>query len=85
MDKIFANWINTKIVTTQYWEIIKVWVKVEDFKNFLDTYDSNWWVNLNIMTSKDWKTKYFELDTWKPDWKAKKNEFGDDLLEELPF
>lgn len=85
MEKVFAQWINTKIVETKYWEIIKVWIKVEEFKTFLDTYDKGWWVNLNLMTSKDWTKKYFELDTWVSDKpKTKKNEFWDDLLD-LPF
>jgi len=88
MEKVFAQWINTKIVETKYWEIIKVWVKVEEFKTFLDIYDKGWWVNLNLMTSKDWTKKYFELDTWvsdKPKTESKKNEFWDDLLNSIPF
>ena len=91
MDKIFAEWINTKIITTQYWEIVKVWVKIDDFKKFLDTHNKNWWVNLNLMTSKDWQKKYFELDTWVPD-SAKKEVKPEDRkqeeaisIEDIPF
>ena len=88
MEKVFAQWINTKIVETKYWEIIKVWVKVEEFKTFLDIYDKGWWVNLNLMTSKDWTKKYFELDTWvsdKPKAESKKNEFWDEVLNSISF
>lgn len=83
-DKVFADGLFTKIVKTQYWEIVKIWVKVEEFKAFLDTYENNWYVNLNLMTSKDWNKKYFELDTWTPDW-SKKETTNDISVEEIPF
>ena len=82
MEKIFAEWINTKIITTKYWEIVKVWFKLDDFKKFLDTHNKNWWVNLNLMTSKDWQKKYFELDTFVPD--SAKKEVKEDISD-LPF
>jgi len=40
-DKVFCEGLYTKVITTKFGEIIKIGVKVEDFKNFLDTYESN--------------------------------------------
>ena len=85
MEKVFAEWLNTKIIKTQYWEIVKVWVKVEDFKEFLDKYDNNWWVNLNLMTSKSWDKKYFELDTWKKEDKKEETKSEDIDIDSIPF
>ena len=82
-NKTFVEWLNTKIINTQYWEIVKVWVNVEKFKNFIDTYENNWWVNLNLMTSKEWR-KYFELDTWKPESKIEPMKW-DISVEDIPF
>ena len=73
-DKVFCEGLYTKVITTKFGEIIKIGVKVEDFKNFLDTYESNWYVNINLMTSKEWGKKYFELDTFKPDSSKAKEE-----------
>ena len=83
MEKVFAEWLILKSIETKYGELQKLSVKVEDFKNFLDTYDNNWWVNLNIKKSKEWKP-YIELDTWKPDSKESKNNSWVSV-EDLPF
>ena len=44
----------------------KLSVKVDEFKKFLDTHNSNGWVNLDIKVSKSGKP-YASLNTWKPD------------------
>lgn len=82
-NKVFADGLFTKVVTTKFGEIIKIGVKVEDFKQFLDTYESNWFVNLNLMTSKEWNKKYFELDEWKKEETKKEEEMID--VEDIPF
>jgi hypothetical protein len=91
-DKIFVDGLFTKVVTTKYWEIVKIGVKVEDFKKFMEAHENNWFININMMTAKDWNKKYFELDTWKPEWQSqtketKKNEFWDkeSSVEDIPF
>ena len=40
-------------------------VKVDEFKEFLDTHADKGWVNLNVKKSQGGKY-YAELDTWKP-------------------
>jgi hypothetical protein len=44
-------------------------VKVDEFKDFLDTHAANGWVNLNVKKSQGGKY-YAELDTWKPNKEA---------------
>ena len=44
-------------------------VKVDEFKEFLDTHADNGWVNLNVKKSQGGKF-YAELDTWKPNAQA---------------
>ena len=44
-------------------------VKVDEFKEFLDTHAANGWVNLNVKKSQMGKF-YSELDTWKPNAQA---------------
>ena len=44
-------------------------VKVDEFKEFLDTHAANGWVNLNVKKSQGGKY-YAELDTWKPNKEA---------------
>ena len=72
-EKVFAEWLILKSIETQYGELQKLSVKVEEFKTFLDTYDTNWWVNLNLKKSREWKP-YIELDTWVPDKNLTKKE-----------
>ena len=91
MEKVFAEWLILKSIDTQYGELQKLSVKVEEFKTFLDTYDTNWWVNLNLKKSREWKP-YIELDTWVPDWEKKDNsnikpmEWDSDIsISDIPF
>ena len=91
MEKVFAEWLILKSIETQYGELQKLSVKVEEFKTFLDTYDTNWWVNLNLKKSREWKP-YIELDTWVPDWEKKDNsnikpmKWDSDIsISDLPF
>ena len=44
-------------------------VKVDEFKEFLDTHADKGWVNLNVKKSQGGKY-YAELDTWKPNAQA---------------
>ena len=82
-DKVFVDGVITKIITTQYGEIIKLGVKVEEFKKFLETHEEKGWVNMNLMTSKDGDKKYLELDTWKPDGQQAKPKSND--TDSIPF
>ena len=87
-DKVFAEGMIVKTITTKYGELDKISIKVEEFKEFLDKYDNNGWVNLNIKTSQWSGKKYAELDTWKPDGEStpSKKETSDDIsVEDIPF
>ena len=44
-------------------------IKVDEFKEFLDTHADKGWVNLNVKKSQGGKY-YAELDTWKPNKEA---------------
>lgn len=57
----------------------KLSVKVEEFKEFLDTYDKDGWVNLVLKRGQSGK-EYIELDTWEKPKEAPKNDDS-----ELPF
>ena len=73
-DKVFAEGMIVKTITTKYGELDKISIKVEEFKEFLDKYDNNGWVNINIKTSQWSGKKYAELDTWSPEWGSKPKE-----------
>lgn len=83
-EKIFADGLILKTIDTQYGELQKLSVKVEEFKSFLDTYDKNWWVNLNIKKSK-WGKDYIELDTWSPDSKEDNKGSDEISISDVPF
>lgn len=88
-DKIFASGAIFKVQDTQYGEMIKLSIKTDEFKDFLDTYDKNGWVNLNMKRSKDWNKPYLELDTWEPKGEKKqetKEETKEEIsINDLPF
>lgn len=77
-EKIFAQWLILKTLETKFGEMKKISVKVEEFKEFLDTYDKDGWVNLTLKKGQSGK-EYIELDTWK---KPKEESKQD---EEMPF
>ena len=77
-EKIFAQWLILKSIETKFGEMKKISVKVEEFKEFLDTYDKDGWVNLTLKKGQSGK-EYIELDTWKP----KEDSKWDDT--EFPF
>jgi len=41
-------------------------VKVDEAIAFLQKYNNNGWVNLDLLASKDNSKLYFKLNTWKP-------------------
>jgi len=64
-------------------------VKVDEFKEFLDTHAANGWVNLNVKKSQSGKY-YAELDTWKPNAQANQDApqasaATEEPSEDLPF
>ena len=80
-DKVFWEGIIVKTIETQYWELKKLSFKTSEFKDFLDKYDNNWWVNLTMKKSQSTWKDYVELDTWKP-----KTEWSQDIwIEDIPF
>lgn len=58
----FAKGVNIKTVKTQYGEIIKVGINLEEFSN--NPINERGYINFDILTSKDGK-KYAALDTYK--------------------
>lgn len=80
-EKIFAQWLILKSIDTKFGEMKKLSIKVEEFKEFLDIYDKNWWVNLVLKKGQSGK-EYIELDTWeKPKEVPKSDEVS---VEDLP-
>lgn len=76
MDTIYAKGLNIKsrqfTVQGESREVLKVSIKVEDFKAFLDEHvNENGWLNLDIQERKEVSDKgathYAKLDNWKPD------------------
>lgn len=64
-DKVFVNGLIVKKKETQYWDILNVSVKIDDFKEFMDTYWKWEWLNLAIKNAKNgWV--YCELNDWQP-------------------
>ena len=88
-DLIFPDGLIIKEIETKNWTMKKVSVKVEEFKTFLDTYDENGWVNLNLNRGRSWKY-YFSLDTFKPNKNYKSSNASDNItwwisVEDIPF
>lgn len=84
-DKVFTNWLIIKSVETKFWEIKKLSFKVEEFKEFLDTYDKKGWVNVDILKNKEGK-EYAVLNDYQPKAKEETKEDSDFIsIDELPF
>ena len=83
-EKIFAQWLILKSIETKFGEMKKLSVKIDEFKEFLDTYDNNGWVNLTLKKGQSGK-EYIELDTWKPKGEGKSDSSSDISVEDLPF
>jgi len=83
-EQNFAKGVNVKVVKTQYGEIIKVGVNLEEFGD--NPINDDGWINLDILTSKNGK-KYAVVDTYKP----KKTQSGGQVMqfdlesEDIPF
>jgi len=63
-NKTFTEWLIIKTIKTQYGEIKKLSFKVEEFKDFMDKYDNNWWINIDLLQNKEWK-EYSVLNEYK--------------------
>ena len=59
----FAKGVNVKTVATQYGEIIKVGINVEEFVN--NPINEKGFINFDILTAKNGERKYAALDTYK--------------------
>ena len=69
-DKVFAQGLIAKRrETAPEFVTCSLSVKVDEFKEFLDTHADKGWVNLNVKKSQGGKY-YAELDTWKPNAQA---------------
>ena len=66
-EKVFPNGMIFKQPNQGAPEYVKgkLSIKVDDFKEFLDKYVENGWVNIDLKESREGKF-YSELDTWKP-------------------
>lgn len=93
-NKTFAQGVIIKEIETQYGSIKKISIKVDEFKEFMDTYDKSWWINLDMQKWKAGKY-YMALNEWKPDGEYKKtekneteqkmSEVGGISIEDIPF
>lgn len=65
-EKTFANGLVVKRNdNAPDWVLCNLSVKVSEFVEFLNTHQSNGWVNIKCNVGKSGKP-YAELDTWKP-------------------
>ena len=92
-EKKFEWWVDGLFVNTfetKYWEIIKLWLSVENLTKFMkENQNEKWFVNVDIMTARSWE-KYAKLNTWKPEGKGKWENarsvvWVDDEDSDLPF
>jgi hypothetical protein len=82
-EQNFAKGVNVKVIKTQYGEILKLGVNVNQLGE--NPINDDGWVNLAIMTSKAGK-KYVVVDDFKP----KKKETDGEIMqfddsEQIPF
>ena len=65
-DKIFANGMIVKDRrNAPEYVLVKLSIKVDDFRKTLTQHEDNGWVNINILRGRSGK-EYAEIDTWKP-------------------
>jgi hypothetical protein len=90
-EKIFADGMFPKEITTQYGAMTKVSFKVEAFKKFLDdNVNAEGWVNTDIKKSEAGKV-YAELNTYVKPVESQVAEqpaeetSADDFDDEIPF
>lgn len=80
-EKIFADGFIFRVPkSAPDWVIGKLSIKVSDAIEFLNQYEEDGWVNLEVKESSGGKP-YVELNTWKPDEKnrnTKKSEVADE-------
>ena len=66
----------------------KLSVKASDFKMFLDQYENNGWVNIDLLIARNGKP-YAKLNDWKPQANQQQNESYNDFptneSDGLPF
>jgi len=74
-----VDWLFVSTFETKYWDIIKLWCKVEDLVKFLqENANEKWYVNIDILTSKKW-VKYAKLNVWKKDETVDETTDDDDI------
>jgi hypothetical protein len=85
-DTVFANGLIVKTKENQpQWVLANLSFKVNDFTKFMNDNQSNGWVNVQLLKSKDGKP-YAKLDNWKPSEEATRQpQPVEDNSESLPF
>ena len=83
-NKVFTEWMIIKTVETKFGEIKKLSFKVEEFKEFMDKYANNGWINIDLLKNKDGK-EYSALNEWKKEEKTENNNSWDISVEDIPF
>jgi len=78
----YVNWLFISKVETKYWEIIKLWINVEEFSKWMEENKNNkWYINVDILESKNWKL-YWKLNEFK---KEEQENTKQEDEEDLPF
>jgi hypothetical protein len=82
-DTVFANGLIVKTNENQpQWVLANLSFKVDDFTKFMNDNQSNGWVNVQLLKSKDGKP-YAKLDNWKPSEEATRQ--PQPVEDNLPF
>lgn len=91
-DIIFVDGMKVK---ERYEGLLGVSIRIDNFKAFIEEYENNGYVNIDICKSRDKDSWYARLNTWKPSKEQRKatkedvvNEFdGTELItdEEVVF
>jgi hypothetical protein len=82
-DTVFAYGLIVKTKENQpQWVLANLSFKVDDFTKFMNDNQSNGWVNVQLLKSKDGKP-YAKLDNWKPSEEATRQ--PQPVEDNLPF
>ena len=65
-DKTFVNGFYFKVKETQYGEIIKLGINIQQFFEFVKKHKDGEYLNIDILRSKETNKPYAVLDTFKP-------------------
>ena len=85
-DKTFVSGFYFKVKETQYGEIIKLGINIQQFAEFVKEHKDGEYLNMDILRSRETKKPYAVLDTYKKEETKEEPKTEDNIGgSDLPF